>query len=290
MKNKKLALSGSTIDGNTNPIVETPLLKKKKEKRCNAVKNWCFTYNNYCVENIQSLLALCKEFTEKYFFAEEEGENKTPHLQGFISLLKKGRPCEIFKAILNEEGKHPIHWESMKGSMPENIKYCSKEGGKFYKSSNVRLIPKLNIITNLHPWQIFVESLVKEPCTDDRVIHWFYDLVGNKGKTAMTKYLCYHYGAMLVEGKKKDILFGIQNAEDTDIFIFDFSRSIENYVSYDAIESVKNGIFFSTKYESKMILRNSPHIIIFANFLPEEEKLSKDRWRIYDLSKSENLI
>ena len=63
----------------------------------------------------------------------------------------------------------------------------------------------------------------------------------------------------------------------------DFTRDVEEYVSYQAIEAIKNGIFYNTKYESKMITYNSPHVIIFANFFPDITKLSSDRWVIREL-------
>lgn len=59
---------------------------------------------------------------------------------------------------------------------------------------------------------------------------------------------------------------------------------MENYVSYEAIESVKDGIFFSGKYESGMTIFNQPHIICFANFAPDIGKMSSDRWKIFELS------
>ena len=53
---------------------------------------------------------------------------------------------------------------------------------------------------------------------------------------------------------------------------------MEEYVSYGAIEKIKNGYYMCSKYESKPIIRNPPHIIIMANFEPDYEALSKDRW------------
>ena len=67
------------------------------------------------------------------------------------------------------------------------------------------------------------------------------------------------------------------------IVMIDLTRCIENYVSYQGIEEIKNGIFYNTKYESGMVLFDSPHIIIFANFPPEEGKLNADRWNIVNL-------
>jgi hypothetical protein len=65
--------------------------------------------------------------------------------------------------------------------------------------------------------------------------------------------------------------------------IIDIPRSRLDYVSYTAIEEIKNGCFFSTKYESDMVVFNSPHIICFANAYPETSQMSADRWKIYEI-------
>jgi len=56
------------------------------------------------------------------------------------------------------------------------------------------------------------------------------------------------------------------------------------------MEEIKNGIFFSNKYKGKMCLFNVPHMICFANFGPEKEKLSNDRWVIKPLDKDGKVI
>ena len=49
------------------------------------------------------------------------------------------------------------------------------------------------------------------------------------------------------------------------------------------MEAIKNGCFFSGKYESGMVRFNSPHILVFANEPPERTKLSQDRWCVFAL-------
>ena len=56
------------------------------------------------------------------------------------------------------------------------------------------------------------------------------------------------------------------------IVVFDLSRSQETHVNYEVIESVKNGVCFSTKYESQMKVFKTPHVVIMANFAPDETK------------------
>jgi len=67
------------------------------------------------------------------------------------------------------------------------------------------------------------------------------------------------------------------------VVIFDFPKSREFSISYDAIESIKNGFYFNGKYESKQVMGNCPHVICFANSPPCMEMLSKDRWKITEI-------
>jgi hypothetical protein len=49
------------------------------------------------------------------------------------------------------------------------------------------------------------------------------------------------------------------------------------------MENVKDGLFFSTKYESGMVRYNPPHVIVFANVPPDVTKMSADRWVIKEI-------
>jgi len=124
--------------------------------------------------------------------------------------------------------------------------------------------------------------LIAETEPDDRTIYWYWCEKGKSGKTTFAKYLSYHYGAIPLEGKKNDILFTAAEY-DSNIYIFDLERSMEGHVSYAALEKIKNGFYMVGKYEGKPIIRNSPHVIVFANFAPDEEKLSQDRWKVKHL-------
>ena len=59
----------------------------------------------------------------------------------------------------------------------------------------------------------------------------------------------------------------------------DFTRDVEEYVSYQAIEAIKNGIFYNTKYESKMITYNTLtclDLMFLLLFYPFQEQDCQD--------------
>ena len=260
--------NGSRILGNTNP-------KSLTTKRETASKNWCFTLNNYTDSEYQDILTFLNNGSNKYIIGKEKGEKGTPHLQGYIELEKKMRLSEV-KTLCKR-----IHFEKTKGTQEDNIKYCSKEGDYIIKGLKVKKPLKLIQKEQLYNWQKeIIEIIEKEP--DDRKVYWYWCEKGRSGKTSFAKYLSYHYQAIPIEGKKNDILFCAAEYE-SELYIFDFERSMEEYISYGAIEKIKNGYYMCSKYESKPIIRNPPHVIIFANFEPDKSQLSLDRWKIKKL-------
>ncbi|KAK7505378.1 hypothetical protein BaRGS_00003540 [Batillaria attramentaria] len=84
-------------------------------------------------------------------------------------------------------------------------------------------------------------------------------------------------GAIRFENKSADVKHAYTGQR---VVIFDLARSQEDHINYEIIESIKNGVMFSSKYESQMKIFPPPHVVIFANFPPNLRKLSQDRWDI----------
>lgn len=172
------------------------------------------------------------------------------------------------------------------------IKYCVKVDTRVAGPwSNIRDLKFRKTIVDplygkeLYDWQKEIMDIVKGP-VHDRKIYWFWDQTGNKGKSSLAKHLCMFYRCCLCGGGAKDNFFAINKFlenTDLDIVIFDIPRCSFNSISYKTIEGVKNGLIFSSKYESGQIMFNSPHVIVFANFPPNCGKLSIDRWVIKEI-------
>lgn len=111
---------------------------------------------------------------------------------------------------------------------------------------------------------------------NDRQITWVYDSNGNTGKTFLSKHLIAKHNAIrFTNGRTQDISYAYKN---NPIVVFDFARSCEERINYQVIEDLKNGMLFSSKYESSCKIFAPPKIVIMANFLPKMENMSKDRW------------
>jgi len=250
--------------GNT----KTP--SKKQETQC---KYWCFTYNNYEIEQIEQIEQVFKHESLWYIFQEELGENNTPHLQGTICLKIKQRLTQLKK--LNAK----IHWEQTK-CVKSSVIYCSKKetrNGKIYTYGID--IPDEVETEKPYGWQLEVMDIIKTK-PDKRTIHWFYEPNGGVGKTTLCKFLCVEHKAIMLTGKSNDMYHQLSKMKEIKLVIVDIPRSSQDYINYGAIEQIKNGLIFSGKYEGKQLIFNCPHVICFANEAPNTEKMSLDRWNI----------
>lgn len=139
----------------------------------------------------------------------------------------------------------------------------------------------------------FMEKFSK-PCTDDRHFHWFYDPVGGSGKSTLAKYLTVTNPNQWIFSNDmtnpKDVACAIDGAMKSGWshhgFINNLSRSTELSTGVTKVlECVKDGSIFNSKYQSKALLFNSPHVVVFANYLPPIMQASLDRWIVYQVDK-----
>lgn len=262
-------------DGSEGPVI---LDNGPSMKRISPRIHHFFTFNNYDGSTIPILIKVFDELCYMYAFQEEKGANGTRHLQGIISLKKKMRDTEfgLPKAI---------HWEKPH-HVPESYIYCTKEetrcGNVYVKNYRIPYTFKLK---NLYDWQENLLEILNE-IPDPRKVLWYWSKVGSVGKSQFCKHLVMNNNAVLLtKGKYSDICNLIYKSDmyRSRIVIFDLPRNNGNSISYDAIESIKNGMICNTKYETGSICFEPPHVLIFANEPPEIEKLSKDRWIIKEL-------
>lgn len=148
--------------------------------------------------------------------------------------------------------------------------------------------------TVLWTWQASLLRILEAP-VDPRAVMWYWEEQGNKGKSFMARYLASMHGALILEaGRKVDLAHIIVTTIPMPrIVIFDLARtaapsdegkSSPMDVVYSLMESLKNGYIVSTKYESKGLSFPVPHVLVFANFHPDESKMSFDRWMVIKIA------
>ncbi len=252
---------------------------KRKRKRSRA---WFFTWNDVPLDTYRAQIDLClKDF--EYVYQLEKADKV--HVQG---VMRYKNPRDTWPEL-------PCHWERCR-SWKKAIKYCSKTDTRIDGPwTNIRgLTWRESIIDplagiELYQWQKDIINIIDSPM-ERRLIHWYYDNVGNIGKTTLACHIVDKYpkGKILyANGGGKDILYGFSSMleeHDVKAVIIGLTRSDANYVSYKTLEMLKDGVCYTRKYESHMIRFNPPHVIVLANFPPVLTPCSLDRWRVSDLS------
>lgn len=250
----------------------------------NRSRAWCFTWNNPPIGSVAQITEYFEKMNMLYVFQMERGEsNGVEHLQG---VCRFENPRDNWPQI-----DMAIHWERCK-SWPKSKKYCCKldtridgpwtnvdgltyraslrdplEGYELYDFQK-KIIDMMNVIPN------------------DRIVHWYWEPDGKCGKTSLARHLRIKYGrrVLYVNGVNRDIFcrFAKLNEDgiDVDMVIFGLTRQDANRMSYRSLEMMKDGIAFSGKYESTDIVFNPPHVVVFANFAPDRELISEDRWNV----------
>lgn len=236
-------------------------------------RSWVLTWNNPPDTADTQICTLCDQYT----FQHEMGENGTKHIQAVIR-WKNARTFDQVKQMFPS-----CHIEECKNWKAANA-YCSKSETRIKPYvSNVIDQPIIDPIdcTEKADWMVEIDEIIQQK-PDPRKIYWFWESEGNRGKSAYCKHLCLtHTNVICVDGKTRDILFAIaQMKMKPTLILYDIERGAHQYVNYRALEKLKNGLFFSTKYESQMVVMNPPHVVCFSNHPPETKNLSQDRWII----------
>lgn len=154
-----------------------------------------------------------------------------------------------------------------------------------YRSSVIHAIDELyqpppREIGQLRDWQRELESeLDGEP--DDRSIRFVIDPEGNNGKTWFIKYYMFKNPGtcqMLSVGKRDDLAHCLRT--DSRVVFVNCPRGCMEYLQYSFLESVKDGMIFSPKYDSMTKqMEQQAHVVVMCNELPDYNKLSRDRFK-----------
>lgn len=270
------ASAASTPEGNTIPPSRS--------------RAWCFTVNNY-TEDDEKLVCLMTSapIVKKFIYGYEVGDSGTHHIQGFIRFTYQTR-FHTVKTLVPR-----AHWEPAKGSDDANYVYCSKDNDfrtnmsppveKITRESLIDLVKASYADVQWKSWQTSVMEFLSDQST--RTIFWVYEPTGNVGKSFLAKYLSCEPGTIICQGKAGDI-FNQVNACISEgnlpkVVLCDIPRVTIDYVSYNALECLKNGLLYSGKYEGGKCIFPSPIVICFANERPNRHKLSSDRLKVFKI-------
>ncbi len=259
------------------------ILERKGNTKTFRAYTYVFTWNNYTAASIAELQDYFVS-AASYVFQEEKGESGTPHLQGYVGWKSK-KSFTVLKKVFPA-----VHWEKCKNKAAA-ISYCqkldSRNGRMWYKGVRVEAVVEDPWdIKKATGWQTRIIARIGQPPVA-RKIHWYWSDGGAIGKTFLCKHLVLKHQALYVTGKLGDILYGvskwIEKHGELKILLVGLCRSQGERCSYSALESISDGVFYNSKYESAMCTFNPPFIGVFANAPPDTDKLSADRWIVEKL-------
>lgn len=255
---------------------------------------------------INFLTPRCKNWV---FQLEECPSTKRLHFQGRCMLKDKARVTTI-AGDSHKAGMVGSHWSETNCKVGEkDFKYVMKDDSKiegpWMDESNkleLKAVAPFEIqgITML-PWQKDLCELAKT--YDPRTIHILYDRKGGVGKSIFVDWMEFHENAFIppILNNTKDLLQAVcsytldmasMGKQPSEIFIFDFEKTAAGMSQlsqlYRAVESIKNGRIYDTRYKYKAIrLHKRPSVIIMTNVLPPQTFMSQDRWRYWVVCQNE---
>jgi len=227
----------------------------------------------------------------------------TPHIQGYMEFMPSGPDAKRVRPISALGLPKDIHWgdkdgKPCKGSRSDNITYCSKECRNVFTTVK---IPKPLWVPQMYGWQLEAAALfdaeLESPAWEmNRHIHWYWEPKGKMGKSSFARWVlataCLGGNpeeVILVGGKAADMKHAVVAHKEKygvgpEKVLVNIPRDSLQYVSYAGLEEVRDGFFFSGKYESAGALMNPPKMIVLANSPPELDKWSEDRFKVHRIS------
>lgn len=83
-------------------------------------------------------------------------------------------------------------------------------------------------------------------------------------------------------GKRDDLAFALD--ANKSLFLFDIPRGQLEYLQYSILESMKDQMVFSPKYQSmSKVFANPVHVVVFTNEQPDQTKMTSDRYNIINI-------
>jgi hypothetical protein len=246
----------------------------------------------------------------RYAFQLEVGAGGKAHYQLFVS-NGSAKNLKQWKAAMPG-----AHIEKIKGNVEQNIAYVTKTATRATAAMAIEMgyeacdigphVFNLDVatakpvlakrITEPWPWQESLTNLLAGP-KDTRNIIWVWEEEGNVGKTSFCYDLALDGKAIVFGGKAGDVFSAVADWVDPldakgnrtgkgqalDVVVMDVPRCTKDYISYQSLEKLKDGLFFNAKYKSRMVQMASIHVVVMSNQAPDRTQMSADRWHVYKI-------
>ena len=248
-------------------------------------------------ETWKDLWRVFNKHCKKFDFQKEKGEiAQNEHWQCRVTMHKKQTAFAMTSEIIPQIGGR---WLLTSTEGAKDNRYVTKwptriEGPYSHQTPCPDEVPmtkdiKTFIDLGMKPWHTEVLKYVKD--YDERHILGIYDPKGNNIKTTFLKYLNYKGYANLIPATcdtAKQMMEFCFGQEARGCYMINIPRAMKQdgralAKIYTAIECIKDGTLYDTRYKSQEKIIERPQIIVVFNDLPDFTMLSLDRWLIMEL-------
>ena len=219
---------------------------------------------------------------------DEENENKDEELKKYLIKIENEYQEKLVqgKKIYKMLGEGVVSYQALPREMKEDVDHYMENQADFRDVENVEL----------KPWQESLLEYVQQPC--DREIFWIIGKEGNEGKNWFQKYVKSWLGARRVvtgidiKANNASIFQALRKCPivTADIFLFNIGKSMKKFdqINYDALEKMKDGEAFASKYDSQQLKIRVPNVVmVFSNSPPDVRELAKVRFRVFNINNNQ---
>ena len=219
---------------------------------------------------------------------DEENEMKDEEFRKALIKLENEYQEKIVqgKKIYKMLGEGVVSYQALTRDMKEEVDLYMENQENFRDIGNIEL----------KPWQESLLEYVQQPC--DREIFWVVGKEGNEGKSWFQKYVKSWLGARRVvtgidiKANNASIFQALRKCPiiTADIFLFNIGKSMKKFdrINYDALEKMKDGEAFASKYDSQQLKIRVPNVVmVFSNSPPDVKELAKVRFRVFDINNNQ---
>ena len=217
----------------------------------------------------------------------EESESNTEELRKQLIMLgnEYQRKLTLGKDIYKMIGEGIAPYQALPNDMKDALDTYMEHQEDFTDVGNVEL----------KPWQ---NELMKYIEPHDREIIWVVGKDGNEGKSWFQKYVKSVFGTRRVvsgidiKANNASIFQALRKCPivTADIFLFNIGKSMNKFdqINYDALEKMKDGEAFASKYNSQQLKIRVPNVVmVFSNSPPDFKELAKVRFRVFNINNNQ---
>ena len=217
----------------------------------------------------------------------EESESNTEELRKQLTMLgnEYQRKLTLGKDIYKMIGEGIAPYQALPNDMKDALDTYMEHQEDFADVGNVEL----------KPWQ---NELMKYIEPHDREIIWVVGKDGNEGKSWFQKYVKSVFGTRRVvsgidiKSNSASIFQALRKCSivTADIFLFNIGKSMNKFdqINYDALEKMKDGEAFASKYNSQQLKIRVPNVVmVFSNSPPDFKELAKVRFRVFNINNNQ---